>query len=598
MRGANTPPSKPLTWLVGCIRHAWIWILICVAAGFSGGLLLILQAWLFSQIIHGAFIDGQSQANLFPLFITLCAVVAGRSAIAWVREISGFKTGAQVRQEVRLALMQHVGDLGPTHKDVPHSGALSTVVVEQVEALQAFFTFYLPQLALAVSIPAAIVAFVFPISWAAGGLLLLSAPLIPFFMILIGMGAESISQSNFQALARLSANFLDLLQGLTTLKLLNRSRGAEGTIAQVSDDYRHQTMRVLRVAFLSTAVLELFSSLSIALVAVYLGSIYLGFAEFGMYGDPLTLRHGLFILLLAPEFYLPLRELGTHFHARAEALGAAKEIMKILTLKPTARHGGTRQMQEPADVHLECRRIHFAYDEKDQHPVLTDVSLQLAPREQVVLVGKSGAGKTTLINLLLGFIQPLGGEIRVNGQCISDVNLQNWLRCVTWIGQQPVLFHDSIVNNIAMAKPVATHEQIQQAARMAQVMEFAHHLPEGLDTVVGEHGWGLSRGQAQRVALARAFLKDAPLLLLDEPAAGLDKYNEQLVMSAINTLAQSRTVLLLTHRLQSIKGAPKIVVLEGGRVVQQGSYKELMTQAGVFSDLVQSSGFKVRRSKI
>ena len=557
---------KPLTWLIGNVRHARGWILLSVSAGFAGGLLLILQAALLSRIIHAAFIDDLSRTVLNPLFLILCGLVALRAGLAWTREVSGFYAGAGIRQEVRMALIKHIGALGPVRADRPHSGALSTTIVEQVEALQAFYAHYLPQLALAVSIPAAIAAFVFPISWAAGGLLLLTAPLIPLFMILIGMGAENISQKHFQALSRMSAHFLDILQGLPTLKLLGRSRTEENSVAEVSDQYRLRTMKVLRVAFLSTAVLELFSSLSIALVAVYLGTTYLGYTHFGLYGQILTLKQGLFILLLAPDFYLPLRELGRHYHARADALGATQEILDILSCRPSTMPAGTRLLDISTPLTVNCHKIHFAYNTR-KGQVLTDVSMELAPGEHVALIGESGAGKTTLMNLLLGFIHPDQGEIRVNGKPLSTLTLETWRQALTWVGQHPMLFHDTIAGNIGMAEPDATRTDIEQAARLARVLDFARHLPQGLDTKVGEQGWGLSRGQAQRVALARMFLKDAPILLLDEPTAGLDVDTAQSVMQAITSFSKNRTVLLLTHKPEQFQTAHRIIVMAGGKVI-------------------------------
>jgi len=578
---ATTP--KPIKWLVGNIRHARGWILLSVAAGFASGLLLILQAALLSRIIHGAFIEGLSQTVLNPLFLILCLLIVLRAGLAWTREVSGFQAGAGIRQEVRLALIHHIGALGPVHADRPHSGALSTTIVEQVEALQTFYAHYLPQLALAISIPAAIAAFVFPISWAAGGLLLLTAPLIPLLMVFIGMGAENISQKHFQALSRMSSHFLDILQGLPTLKLLNRSRTEETSIAKVSDQYRRRTMNVLRVAFLSTAVLELFSSLSIALVAVYLGTTYLGYTHFGLYGEILTLKQGLFILLLAPDFYLPLRELGTHYHARAEAMGATQEILDILARRPTTTFSGVRQLEASRPLNVNVSNIHFAYNNRNE-PVLTDVSLELLPGKLVALVGESGSGKTTLLNLLLGFIRPDQGEIYANGNLLWELSLEQWHQKLAWVGQNPMLFHDTIAGNIGMALPGATRTDIEQAARSARVLDFTRHLPEGLDTKVGERGWGLSRGQAQRVALARVFLKDAPLLLLDEPTAGLDGDTAQSIMQTLTSFSKNRTVLLLTHRLDHVQNAHRVIVMAAGKRVDQGRYEELMNRSGYFQE--------------
>ncbi len=572
---------------MGRLRQARGWIWLAVATGLASGLLLIVQAALLSHIVHRAFIDGVTRAALGRSFAMLCGVIVLRAGLAWAREVTGFQAGTRIRGEVRRALMQHLARLGPVQNGGLGGGELSATMVEQVEALQAFYAHYLPQLALAVAIPAAIVAFVWPISWAAGGLLLLTAPLIPLFMILVGMGAESISQRHFQALARMSAHFLDTLQGLPTLKLLDRSRGEESRIAATSDQYRQRTMRVLRVAFLSTAVLELFSSLAIALVAVYLGTTYLGYSHFGMYGCPLSLYQGLFILLLAPDFYLPLRELGTHYHARAEAIGAAREILKILSRPPAQDLKGQRELVLPDAVSLDCQDLAYTYEDR-REPALVGCSLRLDAGDRVVLVGESGAGKTTLLNLLLGFIQPQRGSIRVNGRNLYELTPESWHRALAWVGQHPMVFHGTIAGNIAMGKPAASRSQIEQAARAARVTDFAQHLPRGLDTSVGEQGWGLSRGQAQRVALARVFLKDAPLLLLDEPTAGLDMENEQVVMAAIETLSQGRTVVLSTHRLHHIEEAQRVVVLSAGRIAAQGRYDDLIDRIESFRDLIRA----------
>jgi ATP-binding cassette subfamily C protein CydD len=344
-------------------------------------------------------------------------------------------------------------------------------------------------------------------------------------------------------------------------------------------------MKVLRVAFLSSAVLEFFSSISIALVAVYLAMNYLGYVSFGDYGKPLNLASGLFILLLAPDFYLPLRELGTHYHARAEAVGAAKEILKVLTVeRPKAIKGSiTRIKTDP--IHIELKEVSLAFD-GGRRPALRGINFDLKSGEQIVMVGGSGAGKTTTLNLLLGFLQPDSGSIVVNDNPLFDLSLDSWREQIAWIGQRPILFHGTIRENILLGRPQATDDQVELAADSARVLNFAAHLPHGLETMVGERGIGLSRGQAQRVALARAFLKNAPLLLLDEPTAGLDAENESLVMEALTKLGRGRTVLMLTHRLTNIKHADRILVLDDGRVVEQGTYDELINAGGVFQRLV------------
>ncbi len=583
--GKKATNKTALRWLFKRVGAARTWILLSVGLGLSGGALLIFQARFLARIIHGAFMEKLSIDVLLPLFMVLAGIILLRALLGWAREVSGFYAGAKIRQDVRMALLEHIFSLGPSYTSRQSTGALASTALEHVEGLHDFFAFYLPQLTLAVMIPAAILAFVFPFSWAAGILLLVTAPLIPLFMILVGMGAESISQRHFQALARMSAYFLDVLQGLSTLKLFDRSKGAEKTIAEVSKNYRIKTMAVLRMAFLSSAVLEFFSSVSIALVAIYLGMSYLGYFSFGLYGEPLNLAGGFFILLLAPDFYLPLRELGTHYHARAEAVGAAEEILKIISVPRPDAQSARKAYAKKEIIHIQYRNVYLAYDD-GRLPALRGVSFDLKTGERVTLVGASGAGKTTILNLLLGFLQPDTGRILVNETPLAGLTPDSWRKNIAWIGQNPVLFHGTIKENILLGRPQASAREIQQAAHTAGVFDFSAHFPEGLNTVVGEQGAGLSRGQAQRVALARAFIQDAPVLLLDEPTAGLDVENESLIIRALDEFSRGRTVLLSTHRLANIKPADRILVLDQGAVVEQGTYMELMAAGGVLRGLV------------
>jgi ATP-binding cassette subfamily C protein CydD len=552
--------------------------------GLCSGLLLIVQAGFLARIIHGAVIDGKSRETLWPFFLALAGIYLVRSLLGWGREVSGFEASAKIRRQVRSALMAHITRLGPAYVSGCHTGELASTVMEQVEGLHGFFAHYLPQMALAVMIPAAILTFVFPVSWAAGTLLMVTAPLIPLFMVLVGMGAESVSQRNFQALSRMSAHFLDILQGLPTLKLFHKSRSEEKTIARVSRAYRQRTMSVLRIAFLSSAVLEFFSAIAIALVAVYLGMNYLGFYQFGTYGLPLTLYGGFFILLLAPEFYLPLRELGTHYHARAEAVGAAQEILNVLAIPVPVGPGKPVVFEPPGGVELCFRDVHLAYDE-GRRPALNGVNFSIKAGEKLALVGESGAGKTTVIDLLLGFLQPDRGKITANGIPVDHLDPASRLRTMAWIGQDPALFYGSIRDNIRMGRPGASQKAVIDAARSARVLDFTHPLPQGLDTMIGERGYGLSRGQAQRIALARAFLKKTPVLLLDEPTAGLDVENEQLIIKALDKLSTGRTALIVTHRMADVENADRIIVMSGGRIVEQGAFGELMAAGGVFQRL-------------
>jgi ATP-binding cassette subfamily C protein CydD len=579
--------SQPaLKWLLQRARTARLWILLTVGLGFGSGVLLIVQASLIARIIHAVYIENQSRTALTGPFLLFALVVGCRAALAWAREMTGFQAGARVRSEVRLLLLDHLSAAGPALTRQQPAGALTSTVVEQVEALHNFVARYLPQQALAVLVPLSIVAVVFPVSWAAGAILAATGPLIPLFMVLIGMGAESVSQRQFQALSRLGAQFLDILQGLPTLKLFQRSRSAAQRVAEASRDYRRRTMRVLRIAFLSSAVLEFFSSVSIALVAVYLGTHFLGYIHFGTYGNPLTLASGLFILVLAPDFYLPLRELGTHYHARAEAAGAAEEILRVLQDPVPGPQPSTGTAFIDGLREIAFDRVGFTYDGRDPG-ILQNLTFTVRSGERVTLTGASGGGKTTLLNLLMGFYRPTSGAIRVNGLPLQSLSLGHWRRQMAWVGQQPVLFHGSLRDNIRLGRPEADETAIRAAAEAAKVLEFAHRMPRGLDTAVGEKGHRLSRGQAQRVALARAFLAEAPLLLLDEPTAGLDRLNERLVAEAIDVVSRGRTVLMITHRAALLEQAERILILADGRVAEGGRYRDLMAARGLLFDLLR-----------
>jgi ATP-binding cassette subfamily C protein CydD len=578
---------QSLRWLHEQVRPVRVELARTVVLGWLAGFAVIVQAFFLSRIIHAAFIEGRPREALAGAFAGFAAAMLTRAALAWLREASAFAAGEKVRSRVRQGLLERITARGPAFTHGERTGGLASVLVEQVEGLQDFYALYLPQLALVVLLPLTIAAVILPLSWAAGGMLLATAPLIPLFTVLVGMGAENISQRHFQALARMSAHFLDVLQGLATLKLFGRSRDETERIARVSADFRRRTMSVLRVAFVSSAVLEFFASLSIALAAVYLGMSYLGYFSFGTYGRPLNLADGLFILLLAPEFYLPLRELGAHYHARAQALAAAEQVRSLLEAPLPGICGGRLRPELGQGIRIQCRGLQLAYD-AGRRPALMEVGLDLAPGSHTVLVGGSGAGKSSLLFLILGFVRPDQGEILVNEVPLNEIDPAWWHRQVGWIGQNAAIFHGTLQDNLRMGRPDARDDEVLAAARAAGVLEFAGRLPQGLDTALGEQGVGLSRGEAQRVALGRVFLKDAPVLLLDEPFTGLDADTERRVQAAIDSFRAGRTVATVTHRLAEIRRADRIVVLEEGRVVESGSPAELEAAGGPFQRLAGS----------
>jgi ATP-binding cassette subfamily C protein CydD len=473
--------------------------------------------------------------------------------------------------------------LGPAYTRGERSGELANTAVEGIEALDAYFRQYLPQLALAALVPLTVLIFVFPLDWVSGLVMLLTAPLIPVFMILIGSLAESLTRRQWTSLSRMSAHFLDVLQGLATLKLFGRSREQYRIIAQISDEFRETTMGVLRVTFLSALVLELVATISTAVVAVQIGLRLL-------YGQ-LAFQQGFFVLLLAPEFYLPLRLLGTRFHAGMQGVAAAQRIFEVLetpAATDSARSSG-RPAASPKRLDIRFSGVHYAYEE-GKRPALNGLSFELPQGRSLALVGPSGAGKSTVAYLMLRFIEPDQGAITVGGQPLDALSPAAWREQVAWVPQNPYLFHGTVAENIRLARPGASLDQVESAASQASASAFIEALPKGYDTIIGERGARLSGGEAQRIALARAFLKDAPLLILDEATANLDPEIEAMVQEAMARLLSGRTALIIAHRLGTVYRADRIVVLDRGQLAQEGSHIDLMQQSGLYRRLVGAYG--------
>ncbi|HKJ09013.1 MAG TPA: thiol reductant ABC exporter subunit CydD [Gammaproteobacteria bacterium] len=551
-----------------------------VALGTGSGLLLLVQAWLLAGVVDAVVFRQQALSAVLPGLWALLGVFATRAVIAWLVEWISFRAAARIKVNMRRQLMDHVLALGPVQLIGERSGELANTITDGVEALEAYYSRYLPQMSLAVLVPLAILVVVFPLDWISGLVLLVTAPVIPLMMILIGKGAEALNQRQWRQLARLSAYFLDTLQGLTTLKLFNASRREAAVVARLSDDYRKSTMAVLRIAFLSSLALEFLATVSIALVAVLIG--------FRLLWGELGFQSGFLILLLAPEFYLPLRALGTHYHARMDAIGAAERMVELLETAPVPRAQGAAPLELAQPLNIQLNNVSFAY--QADHPALDGVSFQLNHGDRVALVGPSGAGKTTVVNVLLGFVRPAAGEVLINGRALGELDPEDWLRHVAWVPQYPRLFHGTVLENIRLGNPGADADAVREAARLALADEFIEMLPRGYQTVVGEGGQGLSGGQVQRLALARAFLKAAPLVLLDEPSANLDMESERKLNTAVARLASGRTTITIAHRLNTVRQADRILVLEQGRLVETGSHQELLDHHGLYRQLVYSYG--------
>ena len=525
---------------------------LTIGLGLAGGILTVLQAHYLSQAVAEVFLSGASLPALRPGLIALLIIAIFRAAAVWGGESAAARVAAGVKTHLRVRLFAHLQALGPayTHSaasaEGERSGELTNTAIEGIEALDGYFSQYLPQLALAALAPLTILVFVFPLDAISGLVLLLTAPLIPVFMALIGTLADGLTRRQWTTLSRLSAHFLDVLQGLTTLKLFGRSREQVAVIAEMSERFREATMDVLRVSFLSALVLEMVATLSTAVVAVEIGLRLLN--------GRLSFAQAFFVLILAPEFYLPLRLLGLRFHAATAGVTAARRIFAILDTAPGARaerratgeRGSEGAASPPAgvfsgtppDIHFE--NVSYTYPGRSQ-PALSGIGFEVASGQKVALVGPSGAGKSSIARLLLRFVEPSAGRITAGGLPLDSWSPAGWRAAVAWVPQNPYLFYGTVAENILLGRPDAGPEQVEAAARQAHVHEFVQGLPDGYATLIGERGARLSGGEAQRIALARAFLKDAPLVILDEATANLDPGHEALIQDSIWRLLAGRS---------------------------------------------------------
>jgi thiol reductant ABC exporter CydD subunit len=559
-----------------------------VCLGVLGGLLVVVQAWLLASTISAVFLGGADLRVVAPLLLGLVAAAALRAGAAWAQEVLAQGFSGRVRLAVRDRLSRRLLALGPRFASGERTGELANTLVGGVDALDPYLAQYLPQARLAVLVPLLVLA---AAAWAdplSALVLLLTYPLAPLFTWLVGGAAREQTRRQWVTLSRLAARFLDAVQGLPTLRAFSREADEAEAIAGASERHRALTMGVLRIAFVSALVLEALATLGTAVVAVEVG-LRLLYAR-------LELREALFVLLLAPEFYRPLRALGAAFHAGMAGKEAAARIAEVLEAEgPLAAPGVVAQegpagedrpappAQGPPAILFEG--VRFAYG-PGRPPALENFDLSLPAGVTVALLGPSGAGKTTATQLLLRFLEPDAGAISVDGAPLAGLSPEAWRRRVAWVPQRPRLFHGTLRDNVLLARPEASPAELATVAARAGLDPVLAALPRGWETPVGEGGERLSGGQAQRVALARAFLKDAPVLVLDEPTAQLDPESEAAIADAIEVLRRGRTVLLVAHRLASVARADRVVLLWGGRVLEEGPPRELAATGRAYPRLL------------
>ncbi len=535
------------------VRPARAGIALTVVVSVLRAGVIVSQGLLLGHVLAVGF-EGRPGAGLGTPLVLLGVAFGLRGALAAAQDAISRRLSATVREELRSRVLRHAVQLGPGWLAGQRTGELTTLLGSGVEALDGYFSHYLPQLVLAVCVPTAVLSTMASLDWKSALILGLSLPLLPLFLALVGLHTKEATASQWRALSLLGGHFLDVVTGLPTLRVFGRAAAQVPVLRRITAAHRRATDTMLRTAFLSALVLELVATLSVAVVAVSVG--------FRLLSGHVTLEVALIVLLLAPEAFLPLRAVGTAFHAAMDGVAAADAALTLLEV-PAARVG--QGLARPGGCELRLENVTVRYPDREW-PALTDLDLTVRPGEQLALLGPSGCGKSTLLELLLGLTRPSEGRVTIDGEDLGGLDLERWWTQVAWVPQRPALLARSIADNIRLGLPDATDGEVRAAAGAAFAEEFIDGLPGGFDTVLGELGAGLSVGQQRRIAVARAFLRDAPLVLLDEPTADLDAHSEAAVATALIELCKGRTVVMATHRREALLPGMRCLELTGALV--------------------------------
>jgi len=538
---------------------------------------VIFQMYLISKCISMVFIN--SETPEYSTYVLLLIVIFIRAALVFWRERFSQTKSVDIKSSIRGSLVHHLFNQNDIFSKKENTGELVSVVADGVEKLDDYYSKYIPAILHLFVFSAILLVFTFIYDPLSGIVLLVTGPLILFFMWMIGTHAKTLTQRQWKSFEELSGYFLDVLQGLKTLKVFVAEKRESKRVFTASNSLRVLTMKVLKVAFMSGFVLELAASLSIAIVALQV--------SIRLIEGLMVFEAGLLILLLAPEFYLPFRALGSHHHAGMEGVAAGARIFDTGLKQAALEPKGDLDFERKPLITVEFKNVGYTYF-MDTRFALSNVNCTLKPGSLTALLGPTGSGKSTFAKLLLKFLNPTQGAIFVNGTSLESIRNAQWWKNLAYVAQDPHFFNGTIHDNLIVANMGAGIEHIYEAARLAGIHEFILNLPDGYYEVILDNASGLSAGEKQRLAIARALIKDSPLLVLDEPTSNLDPQSEILIAEATQRLVQDRTTLVIAHRLRTVIQANQILVFDNGQIAELGTHNELIQQKGIYAGFFET----------